>query len=141
MYTIKQISEITGISAYTIRFYDNKGLFPFLSRDKNNVRLFSEDDLDWIHFVHCLRNTGMSIADIKKYIELCNEGNSTAKERYNMMLAQKEKAEEEALAMQKRVELLSTKIDYYKELLNDPTPDFMSPSNCKKFCSKEKEND
>ena len=46
MYTVKQVSEITGISAYTIRFYDNEGLFPFVLRSANNVRLFSENNLD-----------------------------------------------------------------------------------------------
>lgn len=138
MYTIKQISEITGISAYTIRFYDNKGLFPLLSRDKNNVRLFSDNDLDWIHFVHCLRNTGMSIADIKKYIELSNQGPDTAEERYKMMVAQKEKAEKEALEIQKRIELLNCKINHYRELLDNPNTDFLSPANCKAFSCRNK---
>ncbi|WP_294405826.1 MerR family transcriptional regulator [uncultured Clostridium sp.] len=138
MYTIKQISEITGISAYTIRFYDNKGLFPFLARDKNNVRLFSDNDLDWIHFVHCLRNTGMSIADIKKYIELSNQGPDTAQERYKMMVAQKEKAEKEAVEIQKRIELLNCKINHYKDLLNNLNSDFLGPENCKAFSCRNK---
>ncbi|HCW53328.1 MAG TPA: MerR family transcriptional regulator [Clostridium sp.] len=131
MYTIKQISEITGISAYTIRFYDNKGLLPFLMRDKNNIRLFSENDLDWLNFIHCLRNTGMPIADIKKYIELCNADNNTIKERYNMIIAQKAKIENEIIKMQKRIEILDNKINCYKDLLDNPESDSINSYNCK----------
>lgn len=130
MYTVKQISEITGISAHTIRFYDNEGLFPFISRDKNNIRLFSEDNLDWINLVHCLRDTGMPLADIKQYIELSNQGNSTAEERYNIILKQKEKSEQEIIKMQERVELLNKKTDYYKKLLENDG-DFWNTTNCK----------
>lgn len=129
MYTVKQVSEITGISAHTIRFYDNEGLFPFVSRDKNNIRLFSEDNLDWINLVHCLRDTGMPLADIKQYIELSKQGNSTAEERYNIILKQKEKAKQEVIKMQERVELLKKKTDYYKELLKEDG-DFWNPINC-----------
>lgn len=132
MYTIKQVSEITGISAYTLRFYDNKGLFPFLLRNKNNVRLFSENDLDWINFIHCLRNTGMSIADIKKYIDLCNKGDITSKERYNMLATQKEKAEKEAIEIQKRIELLNKKMNNYKTLLNNQIDDYVNTCKNKK---------
>lgn len=130
MYTVKQISEITGISAYTIRFYDNEGLFPFVSRDKNNVRLFSEDNLDWVNFVHTLRATGMPLADVKQYIELCEQGHSTAEERYNIILKQKEKAEQELIKMQEQVEMLKKKSAYYKELL-EQDGDFWNPINCK----------
>jgi DNA-binding transcriptional MerR regulator len=130
LYTVKQTSEITGISAHTIRFYDNEGLFPFVSRDKNNIRLFSDDDLNWVNIVHCLRDTGMPLADIKQYIELCKQGNSTAEERYNIILKQKEKAEQEVIKMQERVELLKKKTGYYKELLEN-SGDFWNPTNCK----------
>lgn len=138
MYTVKQVSEITGISAHTIRFYDNEGLFPFVSRDKNNIRLFSEDNLDWINLVHCLRDTGMPLADIKQYIELSNQGNSTAEERYHIILKQKEKAEQEIIKMQERVALLKKKTDYYKELLEEDG-DFWNPINCKAASLDEKQ--
>ncbi|MDO5292534.1 MAG: MerR family transcriptional regulator [bacterium] len=130
MYTVKEISEITGISSHTIRFYDNEGLFPFTKRSKTNVRLFPEEYLEWIHFIHCLRDTGMPLAEIKTYIALAKEGDSTSKERYNMILKQKEKAEQDVINMQKRVALLDKKLDYYKKLEFEGNDDFMNPSNC-----------
>lgn len=130
MYTVKKVSEISGISTHTIRFYDNEGLFPFVHRDKNNVRLFSDNNLEWINMVHCLKETGMSISDIRKYIDLCNQGDSTAEERYAIILKQKEKAEQEVIKMQKRVDILNKKIDFYKILVEEEHGDFINPSNC-----------
>lgn len=130
MYTVKQVAEITGISAYTLRFYDNKGLFPYVPRDANNVRLFAEEHLEWINMIHCFRQTGMSLADIKRYLELCDLGNSTAEERYHIILNQKEKAEQEVITAQKHVEMYQKKLHYYEELLADDG-DFWNPTNCK----------
>jgi DNA-binding transcriptional MerR regulator len=130
LYTVKQVAEITGISAHTLRFYDNKGLFPYVPRDDNNVRLFAENHLEWINMIHCFRETGMSLADIKRYLELCELGKSTAEERYHIILDQKEKAEQEVINMQKRVEMLQKKTDYYKILLEDQNGDFWNPVNC-----------
>jgi DNA-binding transcriptional MerR regulator len=72
----------------------------------------------------------MSLADIKHYLELCNQGNSTAEERYNTILKQKEKVEQEVIKMQNQVELLKKKTDYYKELL-EYDGDYWNPINCK----------
>lgn len=132
MYTIKKVSELTGISSYTLRFYDNEGLFPFVTRDKNNIRLFSESHLDWINIIHCLRDTGMSILDIKEYLKLCEQGKSTAEERYIIILRQKEKAEQEVIRAQKQVELLKKKTDYYKIMVEESDGDFWNPVNCAK---------
>ncbi|MGL5545221.1 MAG: MerR family transcriptional regulator, partial [Cetobacterium sp.] len=54
MYTIKNVSEIVGLSSYTIRYYDKCGLMPFVARNKNGVREFTEDDVFWIEIIKCL---------------------------------------------------------------------------------------
>ena len=51
MYTIKEAAEKTDVSEHTLRFWAKSGLFPFLKRNKNNFRMFSEHDLEWIKIV------------------------------------------------------------------------------------------
>lgn len=99
-------------------------------RDKNNIRLFSESHLDWVNIIHCLRDTGMSILDIKEYLKLCEQGKSTAEERYAIILRRKEKAEQEVIRMQNQVELLKKKTDYYKIMVEESDGDFWNPVNC-----------
>lgn len=121
VYTVKQLSEKYQLSAHTIRYYDDQGLFPDVTRDSNGTRLFSEEHLDWINLVLCLRKTGMSISDIKHFIELCQEGDHTIPERYEIILNQKKKAQEDLLEMQKRLEILNHKENYYKSMLEKLT--------------------
>ncbi len=114
--TVKQLSDKFNVSVHTIRFYDDQGLFPDVKRDSHGTRLFTEAHLEWINLVLCLRNTGMSIADIKHFVELCKVGDSTNLERYNIILKQKKKAEEDLKEMQKRLEVLNHKENYYGSL-------------------------
>lgn len=129
MYTVKQVAEMMDISAHTLRFYDNEGLFPYVSRDQNNTRFFAESDLEWVNLVQCLRDTGMALADVKKYVELCKQGDTSIQERYGIILRQKEKAEQELLGMQKRVDLLNAKTKYYKRLWQEAANDDWNPIN------------
>jgi DNA-binding transcriptional MerR regulator len=116
-----------GISAYTLRYYDKEGLFPHVSRDENNVRLFSEKDLEWVHIVQCLRDTGMPLAEVKEYVQLCLVGDATIPERYQLIQNQVQKAQAELAAMAKRIDTLKIKVDYYNRLLEEQEVDDCNP--------------
>ena len=92
MYTIKEVAQKTDVSEHTLRFWAKSGFFPFLKRNQNNIRLFTDNDLEWVKIVKCLRSVGTENKSIKKYIDLCIVGDSTIKERYDIIHATKEKA-------------------------------------------------
>lgn len=116
-YTVKQLSDKYNISVHTIRFYDDQGLFPDVTRNAQGARVFNEEHIEWVNLILCLRNTGMSVADIKNYIELCQVGDSTILKRYRIILDQKKRAEEDLRAMQKRLDVLNCKEKYYEGLM------------------------
>ena len=123
MYTVKQVSEMMNISPHTVRYYDKEALFPYLERGENQARMFSDEDLLWVQLVQCLRATGMPLDDIRHYIDLCKEGDSTIAERHAIMVKQKEKAKLEAAAAQERVNLLGKKVKFYQDLLDGKSSD------------------
>ncbi|MBU5444995.1 MerR family transcriptional regulator [Paenibacillus sp. MSJ-34] len=86
MISIKEVTEMTGIAASTLRYYESEGLLPFVKRDENGKRLYDQEDLEWVHFITALRATGMPIAQIQKYVYLFKEGDNTIAERKMMML-------------------------------------------------------
>lgn len=129
MYTVKQVAEKMGISAYTLRFYDKEGLFPHISRGANNVRLFSEQDLEWVNVVQCLRDTGMPLAEVKEFVQLCLLGDSTIPTRHQLLQNQVKKAEQEVAAMEKRISILNWKVDYYRNLLEKRQDDPCNPES------------
>ncbi len=128
-YTVKQLADKLNISAHTIRFYDDQGLFPDVTRDVHGTRLFNDDNLDWIYTVFCLRNTGMPVAEIRHYIDLCQEGETTVLERYEIILNQKKKAEAELEELQHRLEILRMKEKCYEEIIQKKTGDTCNPAS------------
>ena len=84
---IGEVSDMTGISAFTIRYYDKCGFFPDLARDKRGVRSFSEDDVAQLHLIEALRKSGLSIEGIQYYGRLSRRGASTVAERLSILQA------------------------------------------------------
>ena len=129
MYTIKEVAKKMDISEYTIRFWAKSGFFPFVKRDENNIRLFSDDDLNWVKMVKCLRLVGTENKAIKRYIDLCIKGDSTIKERYEIIQTTKEKALKQLEEVKKQLELLEYKEKFYQNLIKNNLKDCWNPMN------------
>lgn len=114
MYSIKVVSEIVGLSSHTIRYYDKCGLMPYISRNKNGIRSFSEDDIFWIEIIKCLKNTGMTIEDIKSIVDLSLKGDHTKEQRKRILLEHRKKILEQIKVLQKNLEKLDLKIAWYE---------------------------
>lgn len=85
LHPIRDVADITGISAYTLRYYDKCGFFPGLKRDKNNTRWFSEADIDQLRLVDALRKSGLSIEGIQYYVRLMVKGKESVDERREIL--------------------------------------------------------
>lgn len=117
-YTIKEVAEITKLSAYTLRYYDKVNLFPHLQRDENNIRIFCDADIEWINLVQCLRKTGMSIEAIKLYVELNQQGESTLNERYQIICKQEYILLDQIDKIKSGLECLQRKKVFYENKLS-----------------------
>lgn len=84
-YLIKDASKKLNISIYTLRYYDKEGLTPFVKKDENGVRKYTEEDLEWIRLLMNLRDIDMHISNIKEYIQLYLQGDKTIDERRDLM--------------------------------------------------------
>lgn len=129
MYTIKEVADKMDVSEHTLRFWAKSGFFPFIKRNENNIRLFSESDLDWVKIVKCLRSVGTDNKSIKRYIDLCVIGDSTIPERYKIIQETKEKAENQMKELTKQLELLNYKESFYQNLIKNNLKDSWNPMN------------
>src|ERR1041385_3422042 len=91
--TIQEVSEATGLSAHTLRYYERIGLIHPIEREENARRLYTEEDLGWIDFLLKLRATGMSIKDMQTYAELQRQGNETLPQSVEMLKSLRELVE------------------------------------------------
>lgn len=131
-YSVQEVAEKTGLTAYTVRYYHDHGLLPFVKRDKNNNRVFDDVDLEWIHLITCLRHTGMSLKNIKHYFDLVIEGESTVPERYQIMLDQRKQTLNEIDELKTHLETINVKVAHYADILFNKKQDSYEPSNIAK---------
>jgi len=132
MYTVKEVAKLLGLTEHTIRYYTDKGLVPNLKRDKNNNRLFSEENINFLVGAKNLKNCGMSVDDIKHYVDLCLEGDSTIQERHEIILKHKEVALAQLEEAKLRAEFMINKEKHYRDILKQVIPDDTNPANWQK---------
>lgn len=120
-YSIGEVAKKTGLSVSTLRYYDNEGLLPFVNRTKNGLRNFTDNDLEWIKIIECLKVTGMPIKDIKTFINWCIEGDSTIPERYKMFLDRKDTVIDQINRLKEVLDLINYKCWYYEVALKAGT--------------------
>lgn len=130
MLTVKEVAKKFNISEHTIRYYSDENLIPDLKRDKNNNRMFDETSINWLQGIICLRNCGMSIKSIKEYVELCLIGDSTVKERKNIILEQKAIIDKQIEKLNESSMFLNHKLEIYDKVLSNEIKD---PTNPKKW--------
>lgn len=85
LYSMKEVCKRRNLSYYTLKYYCNEGLVPNVKRDKNNYRVFDDKDLAWLDTLACLKRCGMSIKEIKEYMLLCLEGETTIPRRKEIL--------------------------------------------------------
>ena len=116
-YTIGQVAQKFGLTAHTLRYYDKEGLLPFLKKNASGVRVFSEQDVEWLVIIECLKGTGLQLKDIKRYIDLAQEGNGTLEKRLEMFKRQKEKLKIQMTQLNDYMEKIDYKIAWYEDAI------------------------
>lgn len=128
MYTVKEVANLLGITEHTVRFYTDKGLVPDLQRDKNNIRIFDAKSIYWLQGAKNLKSCGMSISNIKKYIDLCSEGNNSIEERHQMIQEQRKLVQAQLEEMKLIEEFVMMKEQHYQDILAGTTSDNTNPT-------------
>lgn len=121
MYSMKQTCEKVGMSYETLKFYCNQGLIPNVKRDKNNYRVFDDNNIAWITSLSCLKNCGMSISEMKQYLELCLKGESTIPERQEILNIKKQALISKQKEIQESINYINWKQGFYNDVLSGKT--------------------
>lgn len=129
MHTIKEAALMTGLTGHAVRFYTDKGLVPSVQRNENNIRMFDEESINWLHGVRCLKQSGMPIEAIRRYVDLCLEGEATIPQRSALMMEHKEAALVKLEEAKRHVAHLEEKTALYQAILEHRSPDTTNPAN------------
>ncbi|KRM11177.1 MerR family transcriptional regulator [Paucilactobacillus suebicus] len=112
-YSIGQVSEQLGVPIDTLKYYDKQGLLPFVKRDNSGRRRFSDNDVHLMRTIVCLKNAGVSIADISKFIQLRLVGDSTLEQRADLLNKHEKELRQQINDLQETLSYLKFKKWYY----------------------------
>ena len=122
IYTMMQVCKEADLTYQALKFYCNEGLIPNVRRDKNNRRIFDERNLKWIKDLVCLKKCGMSIQEMKDYLDLCLEGESTIPQRKEMLAKKQEALRNSIQELEDSVAYIDWKQNFYDEVLSGKRP-------------------
>ena len=111
---INDVVELTGISAFTIRYYDKCGFFPNLIRGKRGVRTFTENDVHQLRLVDALRRSGLSIEGIRYFVRLSIRGDSSLDDRRQIIQTQTTALEYQIAEAEESLALLRAELESLK---------------------------
>lgn len=123
IYTVSEAAKILNVAPSTIRYYDKEGLLPFVERTDGGIRVFKEKDFDCLFIIDCLKKSGLSIKDIKSYINMVFKGDETIDERLALFQKQREKVIKQIDELNQTLAILDYKCWYYKKAKEAGTTD------------------
>jgi DNA-binding transcriptional MerR regulator len=109
-----QAAEQSGFSLDTLRYYERIGLLDDIGRASSGHRRFREEDLEWLSVLRCLRDTGMPIAQMRRYAELARGGEPTMTERLALLIEHDAQVERRIAALLAERAHLREKINWYR---------------------------
>lgn len=122
MYTMLQACRETNMTYEALKFYCNEGLVPNVKRDQNNRRVFDSHDVAWIKSLTCLKNCGMSIQEMKEYLELCLQGEATIPRRKEILARKRRELLERIAQLEDSVRYVDEKQQFYDDVLAGRRP-------------------
>lgn len=113
-FSIGEVSDLTGLSIDTLRYYERAGLMPDVERDASGRRAYGADDFGWITFVRRLRATAMPVSEIARYTELVRNDEGTPAERREVLVEHRRRVQRAMNDLVDALAILDRKIEHYE---------------------------
>jgi DNA-binding transcriptional MerR regulator len=128
MYSIGQAAELTGFSIDTLRYYEKIGLTKRPERGPGGLRAYSEDDVRLLSSLHCLKKTGLSLEEMKAFLQegrcfanpaspISAKDREAITSRVQILLEHMVRMEAQYLALASIIEQTKEKLDFYNGIL------------------------
>lgn len=115
-YTVGEAAEMVGLTAHTLRWYEQEGLVEPVGRDSAGHRRYSDDDIGWLRLLIRLRTTGMPVREMRRYAEMVRAGDSSLNDRLQLFVEHRERVLARIEELQQDLAMLDLKISVYGEM-------------------------
>ncbi|MPM48455.1 HTH-type transcriptional regulator AdhR [bioreactor metagenome] len=117
MFSMNETCKLTNMTYETLKYYCNEGLIHNVKRDKNNYRIFDDKDISWIKSLSCLKQCGMGISEMKQYVQLCMEGDTSIPKRQAILDHKKILLVAKLKEIEESLQFIETKQQFYKDVI------------------------
>lgn len=107
-YTIGEMAKKLNVAPSTLRYYDKEGLLPCVERSRGGIRMFKDEDVEWLQVLGCLKKAGMPLKEIRSFMDLARRGDSSIGQRLELI----EKQRQSVLDQQRQLEDTLLMLDY-----------------------------
>ncbi|MEV4769597.1 MerR family transcriptional regulator [Micromonospora humida] len=112
--SVGEAAARVGLTAYTLRWYEQEGLVAPVGRDSAGRRRYTEADLNWLVLLTRLRRTGMPVRDMRRYAELARQGDRTWAARRALFEAHRVRVLARMAELEEDLKVLNYKIETYR---------------------------
>jgi DNA-binding transcriptional MerR regulator len=117
-YSPSEVADKTGFSLDTLRYYERIGLLHEIDRTSGGRRRFTDYDVGWLQMVRCLRDTGMPIAEMIRFMTLARgDDDATIPERLAVLEEHDQRIEKRFAQLREHQGQIRKKIDFYRDKL------------------------
>lgn len=113
--TIAEVCKVCDVTPDTLRYYERIGLIPPVARTKGGIRDYTEQDVDWVRFIRCMREAGLQVSALVRYVALFRKGDASLAERKHILVSQRNLLAFRIENQRKVLERLDAKIANYEE--------------------------
>ncbi|MEM9348658.1 MAG: MerR family transcriptional regulator [Pseudomonadota bacterium] len=113
---IAEASKACGLTSHTIRFYEKSGMLPAIERGPDGHRRFNASLIEWLTLLYWLRETGMTLAQMRQFTALAKAGDTGIAERRRILLDHAKALKAQRDRLEKCEEVLAIKIASYGPL-------------------------
>jgi len=114
---IKEVAKVSGLSVHTLRYYEKSGLIYAIPRDSSGHRYYRDHDINWLHFINCLKSTGMPLKDIQAYAQKVGDAANQGEFLLQIMQQHKVRLENRMAETQEFLTHIDWKINHYEQLI------------------------
>lgn len=114
-YTISEVSALLNVKKSTLHYYERTGILEGVAKNDSGHRVYSEETVEFLKLIRCMRHTGMGIADIKNYVKLCQQRDDTIAVRHSIFVQQKQQLERQLEELEEYMHYVEKKIDHYQK--------------------------
>ncbi|MEU8227041.1 MerR family transcriptional regulator [Kribbella sp. NPDC048915] len=112
-YAPAEASERTGLSLDTLRYYEKLGLFGPVQRTSTGQRIYTDGDVAWVGLLVCLRNAGLGIADLQRFVGRLRDRSNGSAGLVELLEDHRTRLRAEAEKIKLALDVLDDKIEYY----------------------------